>query len=199
LTIYDMLKGIDESMEIGAVRLLKKTGGKSDWRGALPSPVRAAVLTLSDSVMHGQRQDVSGELLVKALRGYGVEVVAQDLLGDDVEPIAGQLKYYADELKLDLVLTTGGTGLGPRDNTPEAMTRVLQREAPGIVEAARNYGQARMPYAMLSRGKAGLRGKTLIVNLPGSKGGVIESLQALMPHLLHALNMIAGGGHEDKR
>jgi cyclic pyranopterin monophosphate synthase len=98
-------------------------------------------------------------------------------------------------MQLDLVVTTGGTGMSPRDNTPEAMQRVIGREIPGIAEAMRSYGQERTPYAMLSRGMAGVRGKTLIVNLPGSRNGVRESLDALFPALIHAFKMIRGGGH----
>jgi len=101
----------------------------------------------------------------------------------------------ADMKTMDAGRTEGGTGFGPRDVTPEAMEQVIEREAPGISEAARNYGQDRTPYAMLSRGKAGLRGRTLIVNLPGSRKGVAESLNALFPGLRHAFAMIVGGGH----
>ncbi len=100
-------------------------------------------------------------------------------------------------MQLDLVLTTGGTGFSPRDNTPEAMLRVIEREIPGIPEALRAYGQERTPYSMLSRGKAGIRGSTIIVNLPGSRRGVAESLDALFPGLLHAFGMLRGGGHSD--
>ena len=96
---------------------------------------------------------------------------------------------------MDLVLTTGGTGFGPRDRTPEAMAAVIEREVPGIPEAARAHGAERTPYSMLSRGRAGLRGSTLIVNLPGSSRGVAESLDALFPGILHAFKMIRGGGH----
>ncbi len=95
------------------------------------------------------------------------------------------------------MLTTGGTGFSPRDNTPEAMARVIEREIPGIPEALRAYGQERTPYSMLSRGKAGIRGRTIIINLPGSKRGVAESLDALFPGLLHAFGMLRGGGHPD--
>ena len=104
---------------------------------------------------------------------------------------------YADQRQLDLVLTTGGTGFSPRDVTPEAMQHVIERDVPGIPEAARAFGQERTPYSMLSRGRAGIRGTTLIVNMPGSRKGVAESLDAVMAGVLHAFKMIGGGGHEE--
>jgi molybdenum cofactor biosynthesis protein MoaC len=198
LTLYDMLKIIDETMRIGAVELVEKRGGKSDYRSGLAAPARAAVLVMSDRVAAGERRDVSGEIIGLRLEEAGFEVVETRVIPDDLEQIAECLAGYADGGEIDLVLTTGGTGLGPRDVTPEAMARVIEREAPGIAEAARAYGQDRTPYAMLSRGRAGVRGRTLIVNLPGSRGGVEESLDAIMPGLVHALKMIRGGDHPEK-
>jgi cyclic pyranopterin phosphate synthase len=196
LTLYDMLKMLDESMSIGEIRLIAKTGGKSDFRTAFEKPLRAAVLVMSDSIAAGKKSDLSGQLIVERLKQEGVHVEDYRIIPDDTEEIIRLLKKYADDDKLDLVMTTGGTGLTPRDRTPEAMTQVIEREAPGIVEAARAYGQERTPYSMLSRSRAGVRGRTLIVNLPGSKKGVADSLNALFPGLLHAFKMIGGGGHE---
>lgn len=195
LTIYDMAKQVDEEMEIVGVTLVKKKGGKSDFKAKLDHPLKAAVLVLSDSVSSGAKEDASGKLIVERLKAKGVEVAEYKILPDDVETIQKTLIRYADELKLDLVLTTGGTGLGPRDTTPEAMAGVIEREIPGIVEASRVHGQERLPMAMLSRGRAGLRGRTIIVNLPGSKRGVEESLDAIFPGLFHAFFMVWGGGH----
>lgn len=195
LTLYDMLKMVDDSMEIVNVRLVEKRGGKADHRKRLETPLRAAVLVLSDSISAGSNEDVSGRLIEKRLRTEGFEIADYKIMADDELLISGTLAHYADDLKLDLVLTTGGTGFGPRDHTPEATARVIEREIPGIPEALRAYGQTRTPYSMLSRGKAGIRGNTVMVNLPGSQSGVTDSLNALFPGLLHSFNMVQGGGH----
>lgn len=192
LTLYDMLKMLDETMAIEGVVLLSKQGGKGDYAEAFDTAPRAAVLVMSDSVAAGEKDDRSGRLIADRLAEAGVEVVDYRIVPDDLETIVSALTAYADEMDLDLVMTTGGTGFGPRDNTPEAMARVIEREAPGIPEAARAYGQARTPRSMLSRGKAGIRGKTVIINLPGSSRGVTESLDALLPGIFHGLKMLRG-------
>ncbi len=196
LTLYDMMKMLDDTMSIGEIRLLSKTGGKSDFRTPLEKPLRAAVLVMSDSIASGKKSDRSGQLIVERLKREGVRVEDYRIIPDELEEIVRLLTKYADQDQYDLVMTTGGTGFTPRDRTPEAMERVIEREAPGIAETVRMYGQERTPYSMLSRARAGLRGKTLIVNLPGSKRGVAESLDALFPGVLHAFTMIHGGGHE---
>ena len=198
LTLYDMMKMLDETMEIAGVRLLEKTGGKDDFRSAFAKPLRAAVLVMSDSISAGKKKDESGRAIVERLKQEGVDVAGYRVIPDDTEGIIATLIAYADRDKLDLVVTTGGTGFSPRDNTPEAMKQVIEREAPGVVEAARAYGQARTPYSMLSRGRAGLRGRTLIINLPGSRKGVAESLDALFPAILHGFKMLRGGGHPER-
>ncbi len=198
LTLYDMLKMLDEDMEIGRIRLLSKKGGKSDFKAGhdqIRKSLRTAVVVLSDSIAAGRKDDLSGRLIVERLKQEGVEVVEYQVIPDDAARIQALLVSYADEQQMDLVITTGGTGLSPRDNTPEAMKAVIDREVPGIAEALRDYGQERTPYSMLSRGVAGLRGKTLIINLPGSKNGVKESLEALFPFVLHAFKILRGGGH----
>jgi cyclic pyranopterin monophosphate synthase len=196
LTLYDMLKMLDESMTIGEISLVKKTGGKSDFRTQYAQQLRAAVLVMSDSIAAGKKDDTSGKLIVERLQKEGVKVEEYLIIPDDKSTIVSTLIRFADTLKVDCVVTTGGTGLSPRDCTPEAMKEVIEREAAGISEAARLYGQDRTPYSMLSRAKAGLRGKTLIINLPGSKKGVIDSLNAIFPGVLHSFKMIAGGGHD---
>lgn len=198
LTLYDMMKMLDEEMEISGVKLLSKKGGKSDFKQAYEKPLRAGVLVMSDSIASGKKDDLSGRLIVDRLKAEGLEVIDYKVVPDDIDKIEETLSKYADDLELDLVMTTGGTGLSPRDCTPEAMARLIEREIPGIAEAARNYGQERTPYSMLSRGLAGVRGKTLIVNLPGSKGGVADSLDALFPALLHSFHVLWGGGHSEK-
>jgi molybdenum cofactor biosynthesis protein MoaC len=199
LTIYDMVKMIDDEMEITGVRLLEKRGGKSDFKDRFGEPVKAAVLVMSDSIAAGKKSDESGKIIKERLEESGVEVSDYRIIADEVREIADTLIRYADELKLDLVVTTGGTGLSPRDCTPEAMQKVIEKEVPGIAETARAAGQTRMPYSMLSRGLAGVRGKTLIINLPGSRGGVSDSLDALFPAVLHSLNMMRAGGHHAHR
>jgi len=195
LTIYDMLKMIDDELTIQEIVLVQKKGGKSDFRTTLSKPVRAAVLVMSDSVAAGQKSDQSGKMIEERLIAEGIEVSEYRIVPDEEDLIVRTLCSYADVEKLDLVITTGGTGLGPRDRTPEAMRNVMDREIPGVSEAMRAYGQSRTPFSMLSRGQAGLRKDTLIINLPGSKKGVAESLDALFPGLLHAFAMMRMGGH----
>ncbi len=131
------------------------------------------------------------------MENEGLKVEEYNVVPDDIETIRLAVLRYADELNLDLVVTTGGTGISPRDNTPEAIESLLDRELPGISEAIRAYGQERTPYSMLSRSLAGTRGKALILNLPGSTGGVRDSLDALFPAVLHGFKMIWGGGHPE--
>lgn len=195
LTLYDMMKMLDESMSIGEIQLLSKTGGKSDFRTSYDKPLRASVLVISDSVSEGKSTDLSGKLIVDRLKSEGLIVEDFAYIPDETDKIVAQLTKYTDQDQLDLVMTTGGTGFGPRDNTPEAMLQVIGREAPGIAETLRAYGQERTAYAMLSRATAGLRGQTLIVNLAGSKHAVAESLDALFPAVLHSFKMMQGGGH----
>jgi len=195
LTIYDMLKFTDETMKIAEVRLMNKKGGKSDYVDVFDTPLRAAVLVMSDTVSSGTSEDRSGKRIVERLTAAGVEIIDYAVIADEQEDIRNILLHYADELGLDLVITTGGTGIGPRDSTPEAMRSVIDYEIPGISEAARAFGQERMPYAILSRGISGVRGNTIIVNLPGSTNGVNDSLDAVLKPVMHAFKMIRGGKH----
>ena len=199
LTLYDMMKMFDNEMEITGVKLLEKRGGKSEFGKKPKKQLEAAVLVASDSISGGTKSDKSGQIIIERLRAEGILIIDYNVIPDEETEISRNLIRYADELHLDLVITTGGTGFSPRDVTPEAMIKVIEREIPGIPEAVRVHGLERTPYSMLSRAKAGLRGKTLIVNLPGSKKGVAESLDALFPAVLHAYKMIWGGGHEDDK
>lgn len=152
-----------------------------------------AVLTISDRCSAGQLTDTAGPAVVALLRGAWPEAeVDTALFADDEDAIAAALERFAHK-GAALVLTVGGTGLGPRDHTPEATRRVIDREAPGLAEAMRARGAERNVYAWLSRGVAGLRGNTLIVNLPGSKRGAEESLEAIVPLLRHGIEVAAGG------
>jgi cyclic pyranopterin monophosphate synthase len=195
LTLYDMLKMLDDSLMIREVRLVEKTGGKSDTRTSGSRPFSAVVVVVSDSISAGSRNDTSGQVIADRLRAEGMHVAECLVVPDDGPTIEQTLIRCADDLGVDLVMTTGGTGLGPRDCTPEVMSRIIDRDAPGIEEAARSHGQERTPFSMLSRGRAGIRGRTLIVNLPGSPRGVSESLDAILNGLPHAFLMIDGGGH----
>jgi molybdopterin adenylyltransferase len=151
--------------------------------------VRAAVLTVSDGVAAGEREDRSGDLLAELLEADGYEVERR-VVADDREAVTAALVELAGAA--ELVLTTGGTGLGPRDVTPEATVDVLDRPAPGIAEAIRTDAIAKTPHGLLSRGVAGVRGTTLVVNLPGSTGGCRDGYAVLRPALEHALSLLAG-------
>jgi cyclic pyranopterin phosphate synthase len=195
LTLYDMLKVIDESMEIVSVRLVEKTGGKSQIKES-GKGVKAAVLVISDTVSAGKKKDVSGGLLVKRLRGFKVRVVEYRVLPDDMDRIETELMRLADNKRVDLIATTGGTGVSLRDVTPEATMRVIERELTGVEEVLRGYGQQRTPFSMLSRGMVGVRGKTLVLNLPGSVKGVEDGIAALFPAIFHTFKILRGGGHD---
>lgn len=155
----------------------------------------AGVITISDRSYRGERQDKSGIIVKDLLEEYKYEVKNYEIIPDEPEMIQEKLIYYADTLNLNFVATTGGTGLGPRDNTPEATREVIDRLVPGIPEAMRTLCLKITLRAMLSRGVAGLRGSTLIINFPGSSRGAKESLEAIIEELPHGLDMILGREH----
>jgi len=194
LEIYDMLKPVDKQLEIGHIKLLQKRGGKSDRERFFETPPICAVLVCSDSTANGTREDKSGKLLIEMLKDVNADVKDYVIVPDDPEQIQAQIKaWVADDIHF--IFTTGGTGLGPRDNTVEAVKAILEREAEGIAEAMRGFGQQRTPLAMMSRGIAGTIAQTLIVTLPGSVSGVRESLEAILPGVFHARKMLLGEGH----
>ena len=198
LNAYDMLKPLDADLSFGDIRVVKKKGGKTDFADSFSKPVKTAVLVISDSTHAGKRKDKSGLVIKEFLADQPVDVSVYEVLPDEKKLIAKRLVGLADKEKIQLVFTTGGTGLGPRDVTPEATLDVLERTVPGIVEAIRKHGKDRTPFAMLSRGEAGVRGDCVIINLPGSSKGALESLQALFPGLLHIFPMMKGKGHGKK-
>ncbi len=199
LTIYDMLKVFDQSMEISSVRLIEKKGGKSDFVHDNLRRIKAAVLVVSDTVSAGKKQDSSGKLIVERLEQFELTVAQYKVVADDEIAIEECIKDFADRDKFDIVVTTGGTGLGPRDRTPEVIKRLIDMDVPGISETLRAYGQERMPLAMLSRGLAGVRGKTLIIALPGSSRAVGESMDAIFPAAFHTISILSGAEHSEQK
>jgi cyclic pyranopterin monophosphate synthase len=196
ITIYDMLKPIDKGVSISNIRLLSKKGGKSDFKKQLKEGLKAVVVVCSDSVSKGIKEDTAGLKTVAKLEGYQVEIIDRKVIPDDFDKIQELAKYCAADPNCNMVIFVGGTGLSPYDLTPDAIQPLLTREIPGVMEAARQYGQNRMPYAMLSRGVAGFIEKTLVLTLPGSPKGAVETLDALFPQLLHVFKIIEGERHD---
>ena len=195
LTIYDMLKPIDKEVEISTIKLVKKKGGKTDFKDKPATALRCAVVVCSDSVSAGTKQDSAGKAIIQKLQQQGLDASAYFIIPDEKEAIQAKAKQLSGE-GFHLVLFTGGTGLSPRDVTPEAIEPLLTRSVPGIMEAARNYGQERMPYAMLSRGVAGFINHTLVITMPGSTRGAEESMDALFPSVLHIFKVAEGMRHD---
>lgn len=219
LVMYDMLKPVDKEVEVRDIRLVSKSGGKTD-RGKAGADskmdpdrhsglefntdrnaersgdvsLRCAVVVCSDRVARGAKQDESGKAIVAALEQNGLSCEIYRVIPDDFNTIQSVLLDCVAQ-QLDLVIFTGGTGVSPRDVTPDAVAPLIEREIPGIMETARSYGQLRSRYAMLSRGVAGFIKNTLVLTLPGSKKAVEETMEALFPQLLHVFEVRRGGGH----
>ena len=164
----------------------------------MSAQIRAVVITVSDACSRGERKDESGELLTSLLIDLGAEIIATQILSDDLDPLAEALKEFAERDDVNLIVTTGGTGLGPRDNTPEATLAVITREAPGLAEAMRMETLKNTPMAMISRGVSGIYSGTLIINLPGSPKAVSESFAVIAPVLRHAIALISGARDDHK-
>lgn len=156
---------------------------------------KAAVLTISDRCSRGERQDESGKVIIEMIKNIGAEVILYDIIPDEAHLIKEKLLLCCDKLRSDFVFTTGGTGLGPRDVTPEATAEISQKMIPGISELIRSEGLKKTKNAVLSRGISVVRGSSVIINLPGSPKGVKESLAAILDILPHALDMLKGAGH----
>jgi len=195
LTVYDMLKPIDKGVSIEQIKLIEKKGGKSDRNAPLGQARRAAILVCSDSLAAGQGSDRSGEVIREKLVQLGITVEEKQIVADAVETIQAAVTHFVGQ-GIDLLLITGGTGLSPRDVTPEALEPLLDRRIPGVEEAIRSYGQQRLATAMLSRSVAGQIGKTLVLALPGSPAGAAEGMDAVFPALLHAFSVLEGARHD---
>lgn len=197
LTMYDMLKPIDKGVEIKNIRLVSKTGGKSDfvnkekYRG-----LSAHVVVCSDTCSAGVKEDKSGKAIRNALENYELKSIDYEIIPDEPEEIIRVLSA-ATEREVDILIYTGGTGLSKRDVTPETLAPMLETRIPGIEEAIRSYGQDRTPYAMLSRSIVGVKNKTLVIAMPGSTAGARESMAAIFPEVMHVFKVFRGTSHED--
>ena len=194
LTMYDMLKPIDKGVEINNIRLEKKSGGKTDMFKVEEASIKCAVIVCSDTVSRGEKEDTAGKAIILKLQKFAIETTVYEVIADDFNLIQSTLKQVCND-NLQLLIFTGGTGLSARDITPDAVAPLLDKLVPGIMETARNYGQQRMPYAMLSRGVAGFAGNTLVLTLPGSKKGAEETIDAIFPQVLHLFTVQKGLQH----
>lgn len=184
LTMYDMLKPIDKSIVIKNIMLLEKKGGKTDKLYEQRSNLQAVVITCSEVVMSGKKEDTAGKAILEKLKKHEINIADYVIISDDKDVIQEKVKKYCNN-KIDILIITGGTGLTNRDITPEAIRPMLDIEIEGIAEAMRSYGQNRIAYAMFSRSVAGMIGKTLVLALPGSTRGAVESMDAIFPAVLH--------------
>lgn len=189
LTVYDMLKAHAkaEEMKIGNIRLIEKKGGKSSFSRKARG-MKAAILVMSDTVAAKKKPDTAGISVRDRLAEAGFEIAAYEVLPDERESIAARVQHHVAQ-KTDCILTVGGTGMGPRDVTVDVVEPLLTTPLPGFMEAARAFGQSRTPYAMLSRGVAGLCGSSFIATFPGSRRGAEETLAAVLPGLIHLLDV----------
>ncbi|MEO9485741.1 MAG: bifunctional molybdenum cofactor biosynthesis protein MoaC/MoaB [Ekhidna sp.] len=189
LNMYDMLKPVDKQVEISTIKLLKKTGGKSTYHK--PSKgLSCKVVVCSDSVSSGDKEDRGGKLLLFAMEEFGLET-SYEVIPDQADLIQKQVESQL----ADLLIFTGGTGVGPHDITPDTVRPLLDTTLQGVEEEMRRYGQERMPYAMLSRSVAGIKNGKVILGVPGSTGGVSDCINAIFPHLFHVFHVLKGGGH----
>lgn len=193
LNMYDMLKPLDKGVEICAIRLISKKGGKSE-RFKLKASISGSVTVCSDTVSKGEKKDRAGKEVIKSLENWNIKVVNNFIIPDEIDEIQAQLIKQI-EAKTSLIIFVGGTGLSPRDQTPEAITPFIDKRIPGMEEAIRKYGQDRTSYAALSRSVVGMAGTSLVMSLPGSTKGAVESLNAVFPEALHLFDIIKGAQH----
>ena len=195
LTIYDMLKPIDKEIEIANIRLLSKSGGKSDFLQKTKREFTAAVIVCSDTISKGHKEDKAGLAIKDKLEAIGVSTKEYTVIPDEKDQIQAAALKYSEE-KIDLIIYTGGTGLSPRDVTPDALKPILEMEIPGIAEAIRSYGMDRTPLSMLSRSIVGTINKSLVISIPGSTKGATESVDAIFPAVLHVFKVFRGERHD---
>ncbi|MGB0896622.1 MAG: bifunctional molybdenum cofactor biosynthesis protein MoaC/MoaB [Flavobacteriaceae bacterium] len=195
LNMYDMLKPIDKGVEIHHIKLLKKTGGKSDFKDRFRNDLTAAVIVCSDTISAGQKEDKAGKAIIQKLKDCSVSISDYIIIPDEKDIIQEKALQYQKQ-NVDLIIYTGGTGLSKRDVTPEALKPIINRQIPGIEEAIRSYGQERTPYSMLSRSVAGTLEKSLVLALPGSTNGAKESMDAIFPAVLHIFRILKGARHD---
>jgi molybdenum cofactor biosynthesis protein MoaC len=195
LTMYDMLKPIDKGISIEKISLVEKIGGKTDFKKDISLTLKAAVIVCSDSISAGQNEDKAGKSILEKLKNWNVEVPVYQVIPDEISIIQSTAKELVNQ-GINLIIFAGGTGLSPRDVTPEALIPILDKQIPGIEETIRNYGQLRTPYAMLSRSVAGMIGDSLVLGIPGSTKGATESIDAVFPAALHIFKVLEGQRHE---
>ena len=190
LTIYDMLKPIDKNVEIGTIRLKEKKGGKSSFK-VNSEGLTANIVVCSDTISKGLGEDKAGKAIASKLKelGIGSDIT---IIPDDAE----RIRLTLENNDSDMIIFTGGTGVGPRDVTPETIKPLLDMQLKGVEEQMRDYGQQRMPYAMLSRSMAGLKNGKIVLALPGSTKGAAECIDAIFPHVLHVFKVIEGKRHD---
>lgn len=193
LTIYDMCKAVDNSMEIGSIRLEKKTGGKSGHTAAYRP--KTSILVLSDSIAMGGAVDRSGKLLREGFEVAGCPIGEVRVIADNKDEIVAVIDEWSAS-GIELIVTTGGTGLGPRDVTVDALIPKFSKRLPGIEQSLFSWGQGKIKTAMLSRLAAGMVGSSLVICLPGSAGAASDALEVLVPAIFHAFAMIKGEGHQ---
>lgn len=191
LTLFDLLKPVDDCLAIDGVWLETKTGGKSQFKA--PDSFSFATIVVSDSISAGEKQDSSEKVLINRLEEIGGSCRARKLVADNPDEIRRAAQGPMD---VDIIFLLGGTGMGPRDGTPEAVVPLLDRRLPGVEHRLHSFGQERLPTAMLGRPFAGIRGQSIVIGLPGSPGAASDAVDALFPYLNHTLHVMRGGGHD---
>ncbi len=196
LTAYDMLKPLDSDIEIGSIKLLEKRGGKKGYSSDLRKNLTTAVIVCSDTISEGKKEDRAGKVIIEKLKELEIPVTEYTIIPDEKDQITSKTLQLVEK-NTDLIIFTGGTGMSPRDVTPEALLPLIDRNIPGISEAVRSYCQDRTPYSMLSRSVSGLIKNSLVLALPGSTNGARESMDAIFPHILHIFRVMEAARHDE--